>query len=156
MAGNTWGQILRLTTFGESHGPAVGGVLDGVPGGTLLDLEAVQSAVNRRKTGQNPYASSRQESDLVEWLSGLEPGAPGQPVRALGTPIAFLVRNTNAHSSDYDALQDVFRPSHADYTWWVKFGLRDARGGGRASARETVARVVAGDNAIKSHRLGAI
>ena len=145
MAGNTWGQILRLTTFGESHGPAVGGVLDGVPGGTLLDLAAVQSAVNRRKTGQNPYASSRQESDSVEWLSGLEPGAPGQPVRALGTPIAFLVRNTNARSSDYDALQDVFRPSHADYTWWAKFGLRDARGGGRASARETVARVVAGD-----------
>lgn len=145
MAGNTWGQILRLTTFGESHGAAVGGVLDGMPAGVLLDVEAVQHALNLRKTAENPYASSRKEPDAIEWLSGLEPAETGQMRRSLGTPIAFLVRNQNARSEDYEPLQNVYRPSHADYTWEAKFGLRDARGGGRSSARETVARVVAGD-----------
>jgi chorismate synthase len=116
-----------------------------MPAGVLLDLEAVQHALNLRKTAENPYASSRKEPDTIEWLSGLEPAETGQMRRSLGTPIAFLVRNQNARSEDYEPLQNVYRPSHADYTWEAKFGLRDARGGGRSSARETVARVVAGD-----------
>lgn len=145
MAGNTWGKILTATTFGESHGPAVGGVLDGVPAGTPLDLSRIQAALDRRKTGQNPYASSRKEPDTIEWLSGLDRSSSNEShAVAWGTPIAFLIRNTDARSQDYNELQGVFRPSHADYTWWAKFGIRDARGGGRSSARETAARVVAG------------
>jgi chorismate synthase len=116
-----------------------------MPAGVLLDVEAVQHALNLRKTAENPYASSRKEPDSIEWLSGLEPAETSQMRRSLGTPIAFLVRNQNARSEDYEPLQNVYRPSHADYTWEAKFGLRDARGGGRSSARETVARVVAGD-----------
>jgi chorismate synthase len=116
-----------------------------MPAGVLLDVEAVQHALNLRKTAENPYASSRKEPDAIEWLSGLEPAETGQMRRSLGTPIAFLVRNQNARSEDYEPLQNVYRPSHADYTWAAKFGLREARGGGRSSARETVARVVAGD-----------
>lgn len=140
---NTIGKILTLTTFGESHGPAMGGVLDGVPAGVDIDLEALQRFVDRRRTGQTVGASSRGEQDRVEVLSGIWQG------KTLGTPIGFIVRNTDARSEDYEPLARCFRPNHADYTWQVKYGIRDPRGGGRASARETVARVVAGGIAMQ-------
>lgn len=140
---NTIGKILTLTTFGESHGPAMGGVLDGVPAGVDIDLEALQRFVDRRRPGQTVGASSRGEQDRVEVLSGIWQG------KTLGTPIGFIVRNTDARSEDYEPLARCFRPNHADYTWQVKYGIRDPRGGGRASARETVARAVAGGIAMQ-------
>lgn len=141
---NTIGKILTLTTFGESHGPAMGGVLDGMPAGVKIDLEALQRFVDRRRTGQTTGSSSRDEKDRVEVLSGIWQG------ETLGTPIGFVVRNTDARSDDYKELTSVYRPNHADFTWQAKYGIRDPRGGGRASARETVARVVAGGIALQA------
>lgn len=135
---NTFGQIYRLTSFGESHGPAVGGVIDGMPAGVTIDLDAVQHELDRRRPGQSDIVTARRESDRVEILSGVFEG------RTLGTPIGFIVRNSDSHSDDYENLRHVYRPSHADYTYDIKYGLRDHRGGGRSSARETVARVVGG------------
>jgi len=140
---NTIGSILTLTTFGESHGPAIGGVIDGVPAGVDIDLDELQHFVDRRRSGCYPGSSSRDEKDRVEVLSGLWKG------RTLGSPIGFIVRNTDARSGDYEAIAQCYRPNHADYTWEAKYGIRDPRGGGRASARETVARVVAGAIAIQ-------
>jgi len=138
MAVNRFGRLLTLTTFGESHGPCIGGVLDGLPAGLPIDLERVQACMNRRRPGRTPYASARNESDAIEWLSGMYKGF------TLGSPLAFLIRNTDARPADYQALETVFRPSHADFTYAEKYGIRDARGGGRSSARETAARVAAG------------
>ena len=135
---NTFGEIFRLTTFGESHGPAIGGVIDGMPAGISIDLGVVQRELDRRRPGQSALTTPRKESDRVEILSGLFEG------KTTGTPIGFIIRNENQHSADYDNLRDVFRPSHADYTYFNKYGIRDHRGGGRASARETAARCVAG------------
>lgn len=146
---NTIGKLLTLTTFGESHGPAMGGVLDGMPAGVDIDLDALQRFVDRRRTGQTIGSSKRDERDRVEVLSGIWQG------KTLGTPIGFIVRNTDAHSDDYNDLAQCYRPNHADYTWEKKYGIRDPRGGGRASARETVARVVAGGIAVQAlARLG--
>ncbi len=135
---NTFGQIFRLTSFGESHGPAVGGVIDGMPAGVEVDMELLRREMARRRPGQSALTTSRKEEDEVELLSGIFEG------KTTGCPIGFLVRNTSQHSGDYDNLRDLFRPSHADYTYWVKYGIRDHRGGGRASARETITRVVGG------------
>ena len=135
---NTFGEIFRLTSFGESHGPAIGGVIDGMPAGISIDLSVVQHELDRRRPGQSALTTPRKESDRVEILSGLFEG------KTTGTPIGFIIRNENQHSADYDNLRDVFRPSHADYTYYNKYGIRDHRGGGRASARETAARCVAG------------
>lgn len=135
---NTIGKILTLTTFGESHGPAMGGVLDGMPAGVTIDLDELQHFVDRRRTGQTAGSSTRDEKDRVEVLSGIWQG------KTLGSPIGFIVRNTDARSADYEEIARCYRPNHADYTWEAKYGIRDPRGGGRASARETVARVVAG------------
>ena len=130
---NTFGNKFRLTTYGESHGLAVGGIIDGCPSRIAIDIEAIHRDLVRRRQG-----ALRQEEDEIEWLSGLKDGI------TLGTPIAFTIRNKNTRSEDYDQLADCYRPGHADYTYEQKYGLRDHRGGGRASARETVARVVAG------------
>lgn len=135
---NTFGNIFRLTSFGESHGAGIGGVLDGFPAGVEVDLDFLQNELDRRRPGQSHLTTARKEADRVELLSGVFEG------RTTGTPIGFLVRNENQHSADYDNLRDVFRPSHADYTYIQKYGLRDHRGGGRSSARETISRVVAG------------
>lgn len=135
---NTIGTLFRLTSFGESHGVAIGGVIDGYPAGIDLDLDFIQSELDRRRPGQSRLTTARQESDRVELLSGVFEG------KTTGTPIGFIVRNVDHHSSDYDDLRDVFRPSHADYTYYKKYGIRDHRGGGRSSARETISRVVAG------------
>ncbi len=146
---NTIGKILTLTTFGESHGPAMGGVLDGMPAGVDIDLDLLQCFVDRRRTGQHMGSSMRGEKDRVEVLSGIWQG------KTLGTPIGFVVRNTDARSADYEEIARCYRPNHADYTWDAKYGIRDPRGGGRASARETVARVVAGGIAVQAlNRLG--
>ena len=144
---NTIGKILTLTTFGESHGPAMGGVLDGMPAGVDIDMDALQRFVDRRRTGQTVGSSSRAEQDRVEVLSGIWQG------KTLGTPIGFIVRNTDARSADYEEIARCYRPNHADYTWQAKYGIRDPRGGGRASARETVARVIAGGIAIQALEL---
>ena len=141
---NTIGKILALTTFGESHGPAMGGILDGMPAGVAVDLDELQRFVDRRRTGQSAGSSTRDERDRVEVLSGIWQG------KTLGTPIGFVVRNTDARSTDYDEIARCYRPNHADFTWDAKYGLRDPRGGGRASARETVARVVAGGIAVQA------
>ena len=141
---NTFGKILTLTTFGESHGPAMGGVLDGMPAGVDIDIDVLQCFVDRRRTGQTTGSSRRDEQDRVEVLSGIWQG------KTLGTPIGFVVHNTDARSEDYEELKDVYRPNHADFTWQAKYGIRDPRGGGRASARETVARVVAGGIALQA------
>ncbi len=138
MRGNSFGKAFILTTFGESHGPAIGGVIDGCPAGLKLDLAAVQQELDRRRPGSTPLGTARKEEDRVEFLSGLLDGT------TLGTPIGFIIRNSDAKSSDYDQLKDAYRPGHADLTWEQKFGLRDHRGGGRASARETACRVVGG------------
>ena len=138
MFNNTFGNLLRLTTFGESHGPAIGGVVDGFPAGIEIDTDFVQAELNRRRPGQSRLTTARREPDTVEFLSGIFEG------RSTGCPIGFIVRNTNQHSSDYENLRDLFRPSHADYTYTCKYGLRDHRGGGRSSARETIARCVGG------------
>jgi chorismate synthase len=135
---NTFGTTFRLTSFGESHGEAIGGVIDGCPAGIFLDLDFIQNELDRRKPGQSELTTSRKEPDRVEFLSGIYEG------KTTGTPIAFTVRNSNQHSTDYDNLKNVFRPSHADYTYYIRYGHRDHRGGGRSSARETIARVVAG------------
>ena len=141
---NTIGKILALTTFGESHGPAMGGVLDGMPTGVAIDLDELQRFVDRRRTGQTVGSSTRDEKDRVEVLSGIWQG------KTLGSPIGFIVRNTDARSNDYEEIARCYRPNHADYTWEAKYGIRDPRGGGRASARETVARVVAGGIALQA------
>ncbi len=135
---NTFGNIFRLTTFGESHGAAIGGVVDGMPAGIDIDVEFIQSELNRRRPGQSKLTTSRQEGDRVELLSGVFEG------KSTGCPIGFIVRNENQHSQDYENLRTVFRPSHADYTYFSKYGVRDHRGGGRSSARITISRVVAG------------
>lgn len=173
---NTFGTLFRLTSFGESHGAAIGGVIDGCPAGLEIDLNFIQSELDRRRPGQSRLTTARQEGDRVELLSGVMQTTPPpphegeecSPLRAdmasstqkdsilphdterrgrlvtTGTPIGFIVRNADHHSSDYDNLRDVFRPSHADFTYYIKYGLRDHRGGGRSSARETISRVVAG------------
>lgn len=138
MAGSTFGTVFRLTTFGESHGPAIGGILDGFPAGLRLDLAQVQAELDRRRPGSTRLGTTRRESDTLEVLGGLLDGV------TLGTPIGFILRNENARSGDYDHLKDTYRPGHGDLTWDQKFGIRDHRGGGRASARETAVRVAAG------------
>ena len=138
MSSNTFGTLFRVTTFGESHGPALGCVVDGVPAGLQIDFDALKSELARRRPGQSGMTTPRNEADEPEILSGVLNGV------ATGAPIAVLFRNTNQHSADYDAIANIFRPGHADYTWEKKFGFRDARGGGRTSGRETVARVAAG------------
>ena len=135
---NTIGHLFKLTTFGESHGTAIGGVIDGCPSRLKLDFDFITSEVQRRKTAQSATTSQRKESDRIEWLSGLLNGV------TLGTPIAFMVRNEDGKPEDYGALKDVYRPSHADFTYEQKYGFRDWRGGGRASARITLPIVVAG------------
>jgi len=132
------GTLFRLTTFGESHGAGIGGVIDGMPAGVEVDMDFLQSELDRRRPGQSSLTTARKESDHVELLSGIFDG------RTTGCPIGFLVRNENQHSSDYDNLREVYRPSHADFTYQQKYGIRDHRGGGRSSARETIARVVGG------------
>ena len=135
---NTFGQIFRLTTFGESHGEAIGGVVDGMPAGIDIDTDFIQQELNRRRPGQSNITTARNEADHVELLSGVFEG------KSTGCPIGFIVRNENQHSSDYDNMREVFRPSHADYTYTQKYGVREHRGGGRSSARITISRVVAG------------
>jgi len=138
MSANTFGTIFRLTTFGESHGAALGGIIDGCPAGLLIDLDFIQGELNRRRPGQSEFTSPRNESDRVELLSGVFEG------KSTGSPIAFIVRNKDQQSHDYDHLRDAYRPSHADYTYDSKYGFRDYRGGGRSSARETLSRVAGG------------
>ncbi len=138
MYNNTFGNIFRLTSFGESHGKAIGGVVDGFPAGIIVDEAFIQRELDRRRPGQSALTTARKEADRVEILSGVYEGV------STGCPIGFVVWNANQHSADYDNLKDVFRPSHADYTYTQKYGIRDHRGGGRSSARETISRVVAG------------
>ena len=135
---NTFGHLFRLTSFGESHGAGIGGVIDGCPPNVALDFDAIQRELNRRKPGQSRITTSRSEADEVQFLSGIYEG------KTTGTPIGFIVWNKNQHSADYDNIAKVYRPSHADYTYDMKYGIRDPRGGGRSSARETIARCVAG------------
>ena len=135
---NTYGNIFTLTSFGESHGEAVGGVVDGMPAGIDIDLDFIQSELDRRRPGQSAITTSRKEADKVELHSGVFEG------KSTGCPIGFVVRNTNQHSQDYENMRNVFRPSHADYTYTTKYGERDHRGGGRSSARITISRCVAG------------
>ncbi|MVO08428.1 chorismate synthase [Flavobacterium sp. TP390] len=138
MAGNSFGKIFSLMTFGESHGEALGGVIDGCPAGIQLDFEAIKVEMQRRKPGQSAIVTQRKEEDEVQFLSGIFEG------KTTGTPIGFIIPNTNQKSQDYSDIKDTFRPSHADYVYEKKYGLRDYRGGGRSSARETASRVVAG------------
>ena len=138
MYNNTFGNIFRLTSFGESPGNSMGGVIAGWPAGITIDMEFIQKELNRRRPGQSAITTARKEADEVEFLSGIYEGV------STGCPIGFAVWNTNQHSNDYDNMKDVYRPSHADYTYTQKYGIRDHRGGGRSSARETIARVVAG------------
>jgi len=135
---NSFGTIFRLTTFGESHGEAIGGVIDGMPAGIDIDVDFIQSELNRRRPGQSKITTSRNEPDQVELLSGVFEG------KSTGCPIGFIVRNTNQHSQDYENMRYLFRPSHADYTYHQKYGARDHRGGGRSSARITISRCVGG------------
>ena len=135
---NTFGHLFTLTTFGESHGPAIGGVIDGMPPGVMVDMEFIQQELNRRRPGQSRLTTARQESDIVELLSGVFEG------RTTGSPIGFVVRNSDQHPQDYEPLRTLYRPSHADYTYHYKYGVRDHRGGGRSSARITISRVVGG------------
>lgn len=138
MSGNTFGKNFRLTTFGESHGVVIGGIIDGCPSNVVLNFEKIQQELDRRKPGQSTLVTQRKESDTVSFLSGI------WEEKTTGTPIAFQISNENVKSKDYDVYADVFRPSHADYTYFQKYGIRDYRGGGRSSARETACRVVAG------------
>ncbi|KAB5491783.1 chorismate synthase [Flagellimonas hadalis] len=138
MAGNSFGQLFRLTTFGESHGKALGGVIDGCPAGIPLDIDQIQAELDRRKPGQSAIVTQRKEPDTVEIYSGIFEG------KTTGTPIGFAIHNTNQKSQDYSHIKDSYRPSHADYVYDQKYGFRDYRGGGRSSARETASRVVAG------------
>ena len=135
---NSFGTIFRLTTFGESHGEAIGGVVDGMPAGIDIDMDFIQGELNRRRPGQSKITTSRNEPDQVELLSGVFEG------KSTGCPIGFIVRNTNQHSQDYENMRCLFRPSHADYTYHQKYGIRDHRGGGRSSARITISRCVGG------------
>ena len=135
---NTFGNIFTLTSFGESHGAAIGGVVDGFPAGIDIDVDFIQNELKRRRHGQSRITTSRNEPDTVEFLSGIFEG------KSTGCPIGFIVRNTNQHSADYDNMRNLFRPSHADYTYTAKYGIRDHRGGGRSSARITISRCVAG------------
>ena len=146
---NTFGHLFTLTTFGESHGEAIGGVVDGMPAGISIDMAFIQQELNRRRPGQSAITTSRQEADQVELLSGVFEG------KSTGAPIGFIVRNTNQHSQDYENLRHVFRPSHADFTYQQKYGIRDHRGGGRSSARITISRCVGGALAqLVLHQLG--
>jgi chorismate synthase len=138
MAGNSFGKIFKLTTFGESHGPTIGGIIDGCPAGLSLDFEAINAEMQRRKPGQSAIVTQRKEEDEVKFLSGIFEG------KTTGTPIGFTIENTDQKSKDYSHIKDIYRPSHADYTYDKKYGIRDYRGGGRSSARETACRVVAG------------
>jgi chorismate synthase len=138
MSGNIYGTLFRLATYGESHGPAIGGVIDGCPAGIKLDLDAIQNDLNRRKPGQSSIVTQRKEPDEVSFYSGIFEG------KTTGTPIGFAIHNTNQKSNDYSHIKDSYRPSHADYVYDEKYGIRDYRGGGRSSARETASRVVAG------------
>lgn len=150
MTGNTFGKLFSLTTFGESHGEAIGGIIDGCPANLVIDFDFVQSELNRRKPGQSTLVTQRKETDKVEFLSGIFEG------KTLGTPIGFIIRNENQKPNDYSHLTTAYRPSHADYTYDAKYGIRDYRGGGRASARETASRVVAGAIAkllLKQHHI---
>jgi chorismate synthase len=135
---NTFGHLFRVTTWGESHGPALGATIDGCPPGVSVDADEIQHWLDRRKPGQNKYTTQRREADEVEILSGMFEG------KTTGHPIQLMIRNTDQRSKDYSDIMDKFRPGHADYTYWVKYGIRDYRGGGRSSARETAARVAAG------------
>lgn len=143
MAGNSFGEIFRITTFGESHGKAIGLVIDGCPSGLVLDLKFIQKQLNRRKPGQSAITTARKETDEFELLSGLFNG------KTTGSPLAFIIPNKDQKSSDYEHLKNIFRPSHADYTYLQKYGLHDIQGGGRSSARETAARVIAGAVSIQ-------
>ena len=136
--GNSIGKIFKLTTFGESHGVSIGGIIDGCPAGLELDFDAIQKQLDRRKPGQSKITTQRNENDTVQFLSGIFEG------KTTGTPIGFTIQNKDANSKEYTHLKDAFRPSHADYTYHQKYGIRDYRGGGRSSARETLCRVVAG------------
>lgn len=138
MAGNSYGTLFKVTTFGESHGEALGGIIDGCPPGIALDFEAIQAEMQRRKPGQSAIVTQRKEPDEVQFLSGIFEG------KTTGTPIGFIIPNTNQKSDDYAHIKDSYRPSHADYVYEKKYGIRDYRGGGRSSARETACRVVAG------------
>ena len=148
MAGSTFGNYFKLTTFGESHGEAIGGVIDGCPAGVSIDLVAIENQMMRRRPGQSTIVTQRKEADTVRFLSGIFEG------KTTGSPIGFIIENTNQKSADYTHIKDSYRPSHADYTFDKKYGHRDYRGGGRSSARETACRVAAG--AIASQLLGAI
>ena len=134
MAGNSFGNIFQLSTFGESHGVAIGGLIDGCPAGLLLDFDAIQNELNRRKPGQSEIVTQRKEPDTVEFLSGVFEG------QTTGTPIGFLIKNANQKSKDYSHIKDSYRPSHADYTYDEKYGIRDYRGGGRSSRHKPYAR----------------
>lgn len=138
MAGSTFGQIFRITTWGESHGAGLGVVIDGMPAGLTIDEEAIQAYMDRRKPGQSKFTTARAEADKIEILSGVFEG------KTTGTPISMMVRNADQHSKDYSNIAEVFRPGHADFTFWEKYGIRDYRGGGRSSGRETIGRVAAG------------
>ena len=138
MAGNSFGKIFKLTTFGESHGTAIGGIIDGCPSGILLDFDAINVEMQRRKPGQSSIVTQRKEEDEVKFLSGIFEG------KTTGMPIGFTIENTDQKSKDYSHIKDIYRPSHADFTYDKKYGIRDYRGGGRSSARETACRVVAG------------
>ena len=148
MAGNSFGNLFKLTTFGESHGTAIGGIIDGCPPGIELDFEAIQHEMNRRKPGQSKIVTQRKEPDEVKFLSGIFEG------KTTGTPIGFVIENANQKSKDYSHIKNAYRPSHADFVYDKKYGFRDYRGGGRSSARETASRVVAG--AIAKQMLNTI
>lgn len=139
MASNTWGKHFRLTTFGESHGPAIGGIIDGCPSNFIIDIKAIQHQLNRRRPNQNDWVTPRNEADEVEFLSGIFEG------KTTGAPIGFVIKNNDQQSKDYDQIKEAYRPGHADYVYDEKYGHRDHRGGGRSSARETACRVVAGE-----------
>lgn len=143
MVGSTFGETFRISTWGESHGAALGVVIDGVPAGLTLDLAHIQQFMDRRKPGQSKFTTARNEADAIEILSGVFEG------KTTGTPISMMVRNADQHSKDYSDIAEVFRPGHADYTFWEKYGIRDYRGGGRSSGRETIGRVAAGAIAVQ-------
>ena len=147
---NSFGDIYRLTTFGESHGAAIGGVIDGMPAGLLVDIDEVQHQLDRRRPGQSDIVTARKESDTVKILSGVFEG------RTTGTPVGFVIENSDQHSGDYDNMRNLYRPSHADYTYTAKYGLRDHRGGGRSSARETACRIVGGAFAAQALKQSGI